>query len=98
MYADDLAIYSLVNNGSKKHKLQSELNEFCEWADKWQLSINFNKCSILHFGYKNYNFTYKLKELDLKTCQSEKLLGVAVDCDLTFHEHIYVHMQIGRYS
>ena len=52
------------------------------------LSINFNKCSVLHFGYKNSNFTYKLKELDLKTCQSERILGVTIDCDLTFHEHI----------
>ena len=72
MYADDLTIYAIVNNESEKHKLQSELNELCEWADKWQLSINFNKCSVLHFGYKNNNFTYKLKELDLKTCQTEK--------------------------
>ena len=63
MYADDLTIYAIVNNESEKHKLQSELNELCKWTDKWQLSINFNKCSVLHFGYKDNNFTYKLKEL-----------------------------------
>ena len=78
MYADDLTIYAIVNNESEKHKLQSELNELCEWADKWQLSTNV-KCSVLHFGYKNSNFTCKLKELDLKTCQSEKIIGVAID-------------------
>ena len=89
MYADDLTIYAVVNNESDKHKLQNELNELCEWADKWQLSINFNKCSVLHFGYNNNNFTYKLKELEVKTCQSEKILGVTIDSDLTFHEHIY---------
>ena len=72
--------------------IQSELNELCAWADKWQLSINFNKCSVLHFGYKNNNFTFKLKELDLTTCQSEKILGVTIDSDLTFHEHIYQYI------
>ena len=35
MFAKDLTIYAIVNNESEKHKLQSELNELCEWADKW---------------------------------------------------------------
>ena len=48
------------------------------------------------FWLQNNNFTNKFKELDLKTCQSEKILGVTIDCDLTFHECIYQASRISN--
>ena len=50
MYADDLTTYAAVNNESDRKMFQFELNLLCEWCDKWGLTINFNKCKLLHFG------------------------------------------------
>ena len=61
MYADDLTIYAIGNNEIEKHKIQSELNELCERAYKWQQSIHLindpfyilaTKIKILHTNLK----------------------------------------------
>ena len=56
MYADDLPIFAVVNNFQDKENLQLELNELLKWANKWQLKINFDKCYVIHLGFKNNNF------------------------------------------
>ena len=59
MYANDLTNYAVVNMSDRK-VLQFELNLFCEWCNKWRLLINFNKCTLLHFGNDNLYIQYKL--------------------------------------
>ena len=59
MHADDLNIYAAVNDESDIKTLQFELNLLCEWCDKWGLTINFQKCKLLHFGNGNFYFPYK---------------------------------------
>ena len=89
MYADDLTIYAVVNNFQDKENLQLELNELVKWANKWQLKINFDKCHVIHMGSKNNNFTYRLDLHNIEVSQCEKILGVLLDCNLTFKEHVY---------
>ena len=89
MYADDLIIYAVVNNFQDKENLQLELNELLKWANKWQLKINFDKCHTIHLGFKNNNFTYRLDLHNIEVSQWEKILGVLLDCNLPFKEHIY---------
>ena len=50
MYADNLTIYAAVNNEPNRRALQFKLNLLCEWCDKWDLTVSFNKCKLLHFG------------------------------------------------
>ena len=89
MYADDLKIYAVVNNFQDKENLQLELNELLKLANKWQLKINFDKCHVIHLGFKNNNFTYGLDLHNIEVSQSEKILGVLLACNLSFKEHVY---------
>ena len=59
------------------------------WAAKWQLKINYQKCHIIHFGYKNLNFNYYFDNNIITTSHCEKILGVIIDNKLFFKEHIY---------
>ena len=52
MYAHDLTIYAIIKNDDDRIKLQNELNNLVNWAIKWQLRINYQKCHIIHFGNK----------------------------------------------
>ena len=89
MYADDLTIFAVVNNFQDKENLQLELNEFLKSANKWQLIINFDKCHVIHLGSKNNDFTYRLDLHNIEVSQCEKILGVLLDCNLLFKEHVY---------
>ena len=79
-----MTIYAAVNNKSDRKTLQFELNLLCEWCDKWGLTINFNKCKLLHFGNGNLYFPYKLGSVDLINSECEKILGVLIDSSLSF--------------
>ena len=89
MYADDLTIYAIIKNDDDRIKLQNELNNLVNWAAKWQLKINYQKCHIIHFGYKNLNFNYYFDNNIITISHSEKILGVIIDNKLSFKEHIY---------
>ena len=89
MYVDDLTIYAAVNDFQDKEYLQSELNELLKWANKWQHKINFDKCHVIHLVSKNKNFTYRLDLHNIEVSQCEKILGVLLDSNLSFKEHVY---------
>ena len=55
--------------------LQDELNIMHEWAVKWQMDFNINKCNILHVGKHNTGNRYNLSGVDIGKSNSEKDLG-----------------------
>ena len=89
MYADDLTIYAITKNDDDRIKLQNELNNLVNWAAKWQLKINYQKCYLIHFGYKNLNFNYYFDNNIITTSHYEKILSVIINNKLSFKEHIY---------
>ena len=68
--------------------LQQDLNELEEWARKWKMSFNVNKCKIMHLGYGNEKQNYELNGTVLAETTEEKDLGVLIDNDLKFSRHI----------
>ena len=68
LFADDSKIYCRVPRiNSKKpdldgaHELlQNDLNELQNWATKWKMSFNTNKCKIMHLGYGNEKHQYNI--------------------------------------
>ena len=94
MYADDTKLFSEVEDRDKRLVLQKDLSNLVEWADKWQLLFNAEKCHVLHLGSNNNHFPYYMKRHDtdvfveLITSEVEKDLGVQVDDKLSFTKHI----------
>ncbi len=89
MYADDLSIYAPVNNENDNMALQNELDKLCKWCAIWSLSINYKKCNLIHMGYNNPNLPYHLNDTLLSVSNCERILGVLVDDNLSFSDHIY---------
>jgi hypothetical protein len=89
LYADDLTLYRKVNNSDDCALLQNDLNALYQWALEWQLKINFDKCRIMHFGYKPSQYIYKLNDFVIVNSECEKILGVYIDSKLNFSEHVF---------
>ena len=85
IFADDTKVY---NHAKNKDQLQADLDKIQEWSDTWQLPFNASKCKCLHFGKKNPEHTYYLKDTPIGSCTEEKDLGVTFDNNLKFNEHI----------
>ena len=50
LYADDIKLYSVLDNSLDYSDLQSNLNELQQWSDRWQLNISYKKCNVLFSG------------------------------------------------
>ena len=96
LFADDSKIYCRVpRENNKKPKLeganeilQRDLHALENWANKWKMSFNVNKCKIMHLGYKNAEHQYVLNDTILSKSTEEKDLGVLIDNELKFSSHI----------
>ena len=56
IFADDTKIY-----GQPSIDLQSDLDTAVEWSDRWQMTFNPTKCTVLHMGEKNAKKAYYMK-------------------------------------
>ena len=41
-------------------ELPKDINKLVEWANKWQMSFNVDKCSVKHIGYNNMQSNYNI--------------------------------------
>lgn len=97
LFADDSKIFSRIVTKAHKTKitglngnevLQEDLNKIQEWAKKWRMEFNVDKCKIMHIGKKNPKNVYTMNGTNLAETTEEKDLGVTIDCRLEFDRHI----------
>jgi hypothetical protein len=94
LFADDTKLYNIIDSDGCSEALQKDLDEICKWAQEWQLKFNVEKCVSLNLGFRNKCHTYRMLNYDtnisteVSHTKSEKDLGVLVDNQLTFTEHV----------
>ena len=92
IYADDTKAFTAIQNDQDRARLQRTIDSMFEWTTQWQLHFNSSKCKILHIGDNNPKYTYYIgtgndrREIEVTTL--EKDLGVLVDEELKFEDHI----------
>lgn len=90
VFADDTKLFARVPERTKE--LQQDLDSLQKWSNKWQLRFNTSKCKVMHLGKQEDPHTYYMerdqKPAALETTSVEKDLGVNVDSDLNFEEHV----------
>ena len=91
LFADDTKILREILRKEDSLALQSDINKLEEWTKKWLLKFNTSKCHVLTLGKLEnirYVYRYSIAGEELEHVFSEKDLGVIIDSDLTFEEHI----------
>ena len=64
------------------------INLIIDWCRRWQLSINVDKCQLLHLGKTNFRFRYGLNGKAIPSTNEVKDLGLIIDNSLSFSAHI----------
>ena len=101
-FADDYKLYlqyprdralSIIENVTR---LQADLNHLNIVAKSWNLKLNPSKCVVIRFCRGNFDWeplgdraAYKLDGEPVKIVKIHKHLGIWVDCNLKFHQHIH---------
>ena len=101
LFADDSKVYSMIiskknslirkksdNNFKGNEVLQNDLNSIRDWASRWKMEFNVDKCKIMHMGRSNPKHNYSMDGAELTKTVKEKDLGVLVEDNLEFDQHI----------
>lgn len=100
IFADDTKAYSQIRNEEDKSKLQKGIESLVGWSDVWLLRFNSDKCKVLHVGSSNPHHEYQISndgvQSKLEVTHVEKDLGVYVDQNLDFKNHIMTTVKKGR--
>jgi len=88
LYADDLKLYTVLEAGADYIAMQDKLNDICDWARIWQLSISYTKCNIMYIGDAETNADMMLNGNVVPVVDQVKDLGIIVDSSLSFSVHI----------
>ena len=91
LFADDTKIFNQIKSFGDACMLQQDLDSLECWSQKWLLRFNTDKCHVLTLGkFENIMHThrYKIYGKELQHVFEEKDLGVIIDSDLKFEEHM----------
>ena len=99
MFADDTKIYRQITTREDALQLQSDIDKLEEWSKIWQLHFNHDKCHVLTLGkFDNiqYAHRYAVYGNEIEHVFDEKDLGVTIDSELKFEEHIAKKVNIAN--
>ena len=89
LFADDCLLYRKINSKTDQKVLQQDLQNLQEWADKWLMMFNVNKCETLQISLKHIiNYSYLLYGQPLKSVNKARYLGVIIDSKLSFNTQV----------
>ena len=91
LFADDTKIFKEVDSIADSILIQKDINTLEKWSRDWLLKFHPDKCHVMTLGkFSNIKHAhpYKLDGEELEHVLAEKDLGILVDSDLTFEEHI----------
>jgi Reverse transcriptase (RNA-dependent DNA polymerase) len=90
-YADDMKMYLPVGSSQDCLKIQRDLDRLTAWCENNMLPLNVNKCKTITFTWSFHpiNASYVLNGKILeRVCSMTDLMGVILDSNLSFREHI----------
>ena len=91
LFADDTKIFKEVNYIDDSLSIQRDIDILVQWSKDWLLQFHPDKCHVLtlgKFGDIKHAHPYSLDGKQLEHVFMEKDLGVLIDSELSFEEHI----------
>ena len=104
MFADYTKLFARTDTSKDKEELQEGLDCVCKWSSLWLLKFHPDKCKVLSLGYKldetppTFNMVTNSEDgsanqVKLGATPCEKDIGVHVDDNLSFKDHIYTKIK-----
>ena len=90
LFADDALIYKIINSNQDSTLLQEDLNSLTEWEKEWSMEFHPDKCKLLRITNKRKPISaqYFMHNIQLKSVDQEKYLGVILHKKLSWKPHI----------
>jgi len=95
MFADDTKLYKGISTNTDRQQLQSDIDKLVMWSTRWRLLFNLDKCKVMTLGHPSDVFDYTMTQYDgklinVQRTHLERDLGIMIDSELNFSEHIHM--------
>jgi hypothetical protein len=77
-FADDTKVGNSAKTVKDREDLQEALDKLSNWADRWGMEFNVNKCKVMHVGHNNEKHIYTMNGQQLAETEEERDIGVMV--------------------
>ena len=88
IFADDTKVYTAAQSEEHCRLMQNRTDQLVQWTKDWQIKFKSGKCKILHVGKYNPGLKYFMYGRELQCTEVEKDLGLFIDKDLKFEQHM----------
>ena len=91
LFADDTKIFKQIKSRDDALQLQKDIDALNRWSEEWLLKFNTDKCHVLTLGKIDnilHTHRYTLYGDELAHAFEGKDLGVIIDMEMTFEEHM----------
>ena len=90
LFADDTKCYRSIESMENSACLQRNLDHVNQWCDLWQMDLNQSKCGLLSItrNASPFHLPYQLSDVQVKTMEAKKDLGVLVTKHLKWNSHV----------
>ena len=96
LFADDAKLYKSIRSTSDFLCLNHVCNEVFTWSERWLMKLNAAKCKVLTLcrnssNIVKYDYCFDLPDRGVILLEHENIvkdLGVLIDSDLSFDDHI----------
>jgi len=88
LFADNTLMYQVVKNTDDERRFQANLNLLTGWAGRWKMSFNVTKCKVIAFQARRPVPEYTMNNIALEHTDHCKYLGVTLQSNLRFNNHI----------
>ena len=63
-------------HSDKVFELQEDINRLVDFANKWQMNFNVDKCAVIHIGHNNIQQNYTMANQQLIATEEQRDLGI----------------------
>lgn len=90
LFADDCVVYRPIANSADTTAIQNDFNLIVYWCDKWLMSLNIKKTSLVSFHRRprQQSAEYTLFGTAVSPAESYKYLGVTFSNNISWSAHV----------
>ena len=94
-YADDTTLYTQgMDLNELLINLEHDSTLLVQWFEENYMKLNKEKCHLLVSGHKYEHIWIKINNYMIWENKNVKLLGVNIDSELKFNDHIYIYVVV----